>query len=202
MKQYIVPFVVVAFVIGTTYMLMNFRFEKSEKEYQIDLANKEGKIRYANQLFSFMSEHFGEKINEVNIIHQKDTFDLNDVLTFPSLLVYIPENEEVCMSCIDYAITSVKNTFENFSQSENVVIVTCGRNVELKERIIKKDIYFTLNDKPLIDTELKSPIYLLVNEELQILSSFIPNILNDHWTVEYIKGVYDFIKTSISIKDE
>ena len=32
MKQYIVPFVVVAFVIGTTYMLMNFRFEKSEKE--------------------------------------------------------------------------------------------------------------------------------------------------------------------------
>ena len=67
---------------------------------------------------------------------------------------------------------------------------------------IKKDIYFTLNDKPLIDTELKSPIYLLVNEELQILSSFIPNILNDHWTVEYIKGVSDFIKTSISIKDE
>lgn len=136
MKSYIAPALTILCVIIGTYSVTKKQSEKLHEKVQIEKANFIGRERYFKFLFNFALNNIGQKFPVYEVKHKTDTISSDQIITYPGLLICIPETENVCMSCVDYAITSVREVFPDFEKNQSIGIVSFGYNLNLKERIV------------------------------------------------------------------
>ncbi len=192
MKQYLIPVIVVVCVIASTFLYTKYHIDKQYKVRQVENANLVGDKRYLESLVSSMINDMNQPLSSCTLLKRgQDSLALAQVASFPCLLIYIPEADNVCMSCVDYAISSVKKAFVDFDKRTDIGIVSQAYNPDLKERIINKKVYFLQDKRALISVhnEFNNPLYLVINKEYQVISSFVPNANFDNLTRSYLSKV-------------
>ena len=193
MKNYIIPVVVVISVIVATHLHTSSIYAEQMEQEQIKLSNEQGKVRYNEWSFSLFTSVVGEPVNEAMWKYYADTVSVDDCISYPCLLIYVPPMENLCMSCVNYAISSVQEIYADEWGSPQIGILTCGYNGELKERLLKKKVYSVEKDIFAIKN-FNNPVYLVVDKDKKIISSFMPYEVMEGWTVEYLKSVRSLLK--------
>lgn len=193
MKNYIIPIIVVFSVITATHLYTSSVFTKQIEQEQVRLYNEQGKVRYSEWTFSLFTSVVGQPVNVVKWKYYADTVSVDDCISYPCLLIYVPPMENLCISCVNYAISSVQKVYGNEWKTSKIGILTCGYNGELKERILKKKIYSVEKDMFAIKN-FNNPVYLLVGKDKKIISSFMPYEVMEGWTTEYLKSVRPLLK--------
>lgn len=192
MKQYLIPVIVVICVIASTFLYTKYHIDKQHKVRQIENANIVGEKRYLESLVYSMINDMNQSLPSCTSLRRgQDSLTLAQAVSFPCLLIYIPEADNVCMSCVDYAISSVKKVFSDFEKRTDIGIISQAYNPDLKERIINKKVYFLQDKRALISVynEFNNPLYLVINKEYQVVSSFVPNANFDNLTRSYLSKV-------------
>lgn len=134
-----------------------------------------------------------------------DTYSkLSDIASFPCPVIYLPSIEEdICNSCIEYALNEVIANFKEFSNNRHICIISTGVNPEIKERIYKKRCYIT--DNPLFNvSQANMPYYFVVDKNGHIECLFTPNFLFKEYTAAYwrqLKRRYKSLDGPTSFKE-
>lgn len=75
----------------------------------MDNANIVGDRRYLELLVESMINGMNQSVSSSALLTRgEDSLVLPKVVSFPCLLIYIPETDNICMGCVDYAIEAVK----------------------------------------------------------------------------------------------
>lgn len=193
MKNYIIPLIVVVSVIIATHLFLSSFYKEQVEQEKIMLANEQGKVRYSEWSFSLFTSVVGQPVNKAIWKHNADTVSVDECVNYPCLLIYVPPMENLCISCVNYAISSVQEIYGDEWGSPQIGILTCGYNGELKERILKKNVYSVEKDMFAIKN-FNNPVYLLVGKDKKIISSFMPYEVMEGWTTEYLKSVRSLLK--------
>lgn len=122
---------------------------------------------------------------------------LSESINNYSLIIYIPYSDDICMSCINFAITQVMSHFPNFSTNDNIYIITSRYYPQIKSRIYKKKIYYITNEISGLKIPADSiflPHYLIINNDLVITSFFTPNSLQPEMTNNYLESASRFLQ--------
>ena len=104
-------------------------------------------------------------------------------------VIFVPLSEDVCSSCIDHAINSVREFFDDFSSNDRFILLAQGTNPLLNSRVYNKHIYtdfpdtFILNIK--YNTE-KKPFYFVLKDNMEASMFFVPNFLMPELTERYL----------------
>lgn len=185
----------IAVALFSTYHIIRNSYEKKIDKYQKSISESVGKARFLEHQLNIQSKLFNTELNETKLWkYNCTTSTLDEIVQYPCLIIYIPNSDNICGSCIDYSFKSVQDVFENNMNSKHIAIITMSYFPNLNPRIIKKEI-FNLNGKSeLISSENSNPIYLLINEEKKIISCYIPNIKWNKETLNYLEGVKDFLE--------
>ncbi len=136
----------------------------------------------------------GYKVENLEIscdIDNSNTKLLSESISQPCLIVYIPYSEDICMSCIHFAITKVKSYFSNFSTNRDICIITSCYNPKIKSRIYQKKIYHLSkkNGGFNIPADKKFlPHYFIVDKKFVITSFFTPNSSYPDLTDDYLRS--------------
>lgn len=193
MKNYIIPLIVIVSVITATHLFASSLYRKQIEQEQIKLANEQGKVRYNEWSFSLFASVVGQSVDKTIWKHYADTVSIEDCISYPCLLIYVSPMENLCISCVNYAISSVQETYADEWESPQIGILTCGYNGELKERVLKKKVYSVEKDMFAIKN-FNNPVYLLVGKDKKIVSSFMPYEVMEGWTVEYLKSIRSLLE--------
>ena len=180
-------------VIATTHLYTSSVYTKQMEQEQIRLSDEQGKVRYNEWSFSLFTSVVGQPVNKAMWKHYADTVVADDCISYPCLLIYVPPMENLCMSCVNYAISSVQEVYGDEWETSQIGILTCGYNGELKERLLKKKVYSVEKDMFAIKN-FNNPVYLLVSKDKKIISSFMPYEVMEGWTDEYLKSVRSLLK--------
>ncbi|MDE6181234.1 MAG: hypothetical protein K2G02_09040 [Phocaeicola sp.] len=99
------------------------------------------------------------------------------------------------MSCVDYAISSVQSAFSNFATDSCINILSFGYNPDLKERIIKKKVFYVAQNDLSSFSAFNQvlPFYLVIDGEKHIISSFIPNMTLPKLTRDYLHNIHSYL---------
>lgn len=193
MKNYIIPLIVIVSVITAVHLFTSSFYKKQVEREQVKLSNEIGKIRYSEWSFSLLKSVLGKSVDETKWSHFSDTVSADDCISYPCLLIYVPPMENLCMSCVNYAISSVQKVYNNEWESPKIGILTCGYNGELKERILKKKVYSIEKDVYLINN-FNNPVYLVVDKNKRIISSFMPYEVMEGWAEDYLNSIRTLLK--------
>ena len=188
MKNYIIPICVILSVIIAAHIFTQSLCEKEFERTKIVLANQEGKLRYSEYLFNLSTSIVGTIMGSEVVNHYAEIDALDNCFDFPCLLIYVPSIENLCMSCVNYAISSVQEIYGEEWETPKIGILTCGFNGELKERILRKKVYSVKKDIFSIE-DFNNPVYLVVNKEKRIISSFMPYEVMEGWTNRYLNSI-------------
>lgn len=144
-----------------------------------------GENRFLKETFKSLLRTDSINIDSIKIIHGENTFKLKDVIKFPCLIIHLPSTEEdICSSCLTYALNEAKENIHNFSTNMHVCIISVGSNPEIKERIYKKTCYTI--EKSLINTlHPNMPYYFILNKDGKISQLYNPNYLFKEYTNIY-----------------
>ena len=104
-------------------------------------------------------------------------------------VIFVPLSEDICNSCVDYAINSVREFFDDFSESDRFILLAQGRNPVLRSRVYNKQIYHDIPDTlalNLINNPENKPFYFVLNDNMEASMFFIPNALMPELTDKYL----------------
>lgn len=142
---------------------------------------------------SFRNQGYKVKNLEISCnIDNSSIKSLSESISQPCLIIYIPYSEDICMSCIHFAITKVKSHFFNFSTNSNICIITSRYNPKIKSRIYQKEIYHLTKENEGFDIPADKvflPHYFIMDSEFVITSFFTPNSSYPDLTDNYLKSV-------------
>lgn len=192
MKNYGIPFLVIVSVIVSTHLFSSSFYKKQIEKEQVKLGNEIGKTRYHEWSFSLFTSVSGKSLGKV-WKHHADMVSVDDCVSYPCLLIYVPPMENLCMSCVNYAISSVQKIYANEWKTSQIGILTCGYNGELKERILEKKVYSVEKDMFSIKN-FSNPVYLVLDKDKRVISSFMPYEVMEGWTDEYLNSVRSLLK--------
>lgn len=128
-------------------------------------------------------------IENVRLNHKGKSIALPNAVTYPCFVVYLPSTQEdICNSCIEYALNEALNNLKRFSENKNICIISVGANPEIKERLYKKTCYVV--DKALINApQANLPYYFVVDTQGVIKDLFSPNFLFKKHVATYWKNL-------------
>lgn len=201
MKRYFIPLVVVVCAIIGTFLFTKSQLDKQYEVCRMNNANIVGDRRYLESLVKSMINDMNQSVSSsALLVRGQDSLALSEIVSFPCLLIYIPETDNICMGCVDYAIEAVKKVFADFEYRTDIGIVSQGYNPDLKERIINKKVYFLQEDSMFITVhnEFDSPLYLVINNECRVISSFVPNANFENLVLNYLSKVKTGLLRDIS----
>lgn len=129
-------------------------------------------------------------VDNVCLAHGKQKVKLLEVVRFPCLVIYLPSiHEDICNSCIEYALNSAMEHIENFSLNKHACIISVNANPEIKERIYKKECYVT--DLALLNIpQTNMPYYFILEKNGSVNHLFAPNLLFE----KYVDIYFNFLK--------
>lgn len=175
--------------------------------YKPQLKKWENLARGHYQVSSLYKNGFTSYINN-NILKIKDCryalsvrdttgYSLFETLVTPCFVIYIPDLESVCISCVDYAINSAKEHFPAFRTYNRIQVITnVGDSPALNARMVGRTI-LRLKDKSGLgipgDT-LNVPQYFIVNNNYEINAYFMPNSAYPELTDIYLSRIAEYFK--------
>lgn len=180
--------VIIAVVLALVLLFGGLWYSYSKlKRMELVMSNIIGENYYLKDSFNNLSTVNYISVDSVWLKHGQEAVELSKVVSFPCLIIYLPSvHEDVCNSCIDYAINEAMRTFKNFSNSRHICLVSIDFNPEIKERVYKKKCYFV--DKALLDVpQVNMPYYFILNKDGSVEFLFAPNSLFKEYTALYWK---------------
>ncbi|MDR2037253.1 MAG: hypothetical protein LBQ60_04950 [Bacteroidales bacterium] len=169
---------------------MSTRKNITEKVETADLQNV---ILYNSFLFSMVND--GKDLNNLEVYtDSKNKFFLFDSIRTSTLMICIPPSEDICSSCIDYAVNSVKDFFPDFSSNGNIIIFSHTIDSRIKNRIHEKKIYRCFSDDCILgltNNIENKPFYIITDTDRKANMFFVPNSLMPELTSRYLKIVSD-----------
>lgn len=126
-------------------------------------------------------------IDSIWVEHKEQAIKLSDIISFPCLVIYLPSTEEeICGSCIKYALNSVKTHFGNILENNHICLISVSKNPAIKKRIYQKDCYVA--QTALLDVpQTNIPYYFILTKEGYVRYLFYPNGLHKEYTIQYLK---------------
>lgn len=141
----------------------------------------------------------GYKLKNIEIscnIDNSNAKSFSESISQPCLIIYIPYSEDICMTCIHFAITKVKTHFSNFSTNSNIYIISSRYNPKISSRIYQKEIYHFTQKTMGFDIaadKVLLPHYFIVDSKLVITSFFTPNSSYPDLTNDYLISAKKFL---------
>ena len=146
-----------------------------------------GENRFLKDSFENLVWSDSVSVDSILLKHGRKIVSLSKAVSFPCLIIYLPSiREDVCNSCLIYALDEVKNTLKNFSTSKHICIISVGYNPEIKERIYRKECY-VVDDAFLDVPRVNMPYYFVLEKDGNIKWLFSPNYLFKEFTEIYLK---------------
>lgn len=110
---------------------------------------------------------------------------MSELVDFPCVVVYLPSiKENICSSCLTFALNEAKDALGETFLSERVCVVSVGFNPEIKERVYQKKCY--VSEAPLIDVpKVYMPYYFVVYPDGHVRYLFCPNSAFEVYTSLY-----------------
>ena len=180
---------VLLLILSQIFVLRNSKSSIPEEIMtSLDSKNLQNVILYNSFIFAMANE--GIKFEETQtMIPEKEeaVFQINNHESF--FVIYFPLLEDVCSSCIDFAINSVRDHFDDFSSSDRFLVIAQGKNPYLNSRIIKKHLYEnypgTFLEHIKYNSE-KKPFYFVLNKNMEASMFFIPSYNMPELTKRYL----------------
>ena len=148
-------------------------------------------ILYNSFMFAMMNDGVKlERLQEITTEWNGKVIPIN--INKPVLIIFVPLSDDICSSCVNYAINSVRDSFDDFSKNDRIFLLAQGRNPILKSRVYNKPIYHEIPDSyilNLITTPEKKPFYFVVDDNMEASMFFVPNSLMPELTEKYLKLV-------------
>lgn len=160
-----------------------------KNKMQVSINSVIGEKRFLEDYFDISLSGNVLILDSTNLIRKEETKNIFDVIELLCLIIYTPSmDENVCMSCINYAIQEVKKKFTDYSFNRHICIISVRKNPELKERIIKKKCYYV--EENILGVSKKNvPYYFVIDENRNINDLFIPNSSFKSYTDTYLKRI-------------
>lgn len=178
------------------FLFLKFRDFKKMKDYYYSTVSLNGMLK--RDLISTFTN------NDKEVSRTLISSDMNDSiieiipesLQLPALVIYLPYSEDVCISCISFAIDKIKSSFSDFEVNNQIIIITSKYNPNIKGRVFKKKIYHLIPANPQLgipaDNE-KIPHYFIISKNRKIDYFFSPNSLFPDLTDKYIETIRTII---------
>lgn len=187
MKNAILFLLTIVCCIVAMSLISRYRIKREETRRLITISNIIGEKRYLMDLFDISMYNNKElTVDTLTFNRKNQIIQAKSEIELPCLIIYIPSSQNVCMSCINYAILSVKENIPNIYNSKNCCIVSAKHLPILQERIYKKKI-FHLEDT--ISLNVSYPIYFLLTENINIILPFIPNAQYATFCEKYLRNI-------------
>ena len=137
----------------------------TQKDVASSINNIIGEKRYLEDSFNDLLTVDFITGDSVNLKRGDTQSQLADLVSYPCMIIYLPSvQEEICGSCLDFAINEARDTLGDLFVSNRINIISLGDNPEIKERIYKKKVYVT--ETALIDVpKAYMPYYFVLNED-------------------------------------
>lgn len=161
--------------------------EKGKVSYSIN--DVIGERRYLEDCVADLLTVSSVNADSLVLRRGEECFSLSDCVSYPCLVIYLPSvQEDICGSCLFYAINEAQNSLGALFGSKNVCIISLGDNPEIKERIYKKRVYIT--DRPLLAVpKAYMPYYFILEENGSVNSLFCPNSAFEEHTSAYLANI-------------
>lgn len=187
-------FVVLSFQSIIFYKIVNNKALKDKVSFQI-------------QINDILNKHIVSSISNNNLIVHNSMIASNtdssnaksifEYISLPCLVIYIP-NDEICMTCVDFAINKVRSKFPDFGENSNILLLTSKFNPNMNARIYGKQVFhFTSEIKNgfgiTADNE-RVPQYFLLTVNKEISLFFTPNSACEELSDIYLEKVNKLLK--------
>ena len=161
----------------------------TQKDVASSINNIIGEKRYLEDSFNDLLTVDFITGDSVNLKRGDTQSHLADLVSYPCMIIYLPSvQEEICGSCLDFAINEARDTLCDLFVSNRINIISLGDNPEIKERIYKKKVYVT--ETALIDVpKAYMPYYFVLNEDGKVSHLFCPNSAFEDHTTAYLTKV-------------
>jgi len=167
----------------------------------LESATLQSNILYNSFMFAIMNDGINlEKLR--NIIVERNNKNIPTNINKPFFIIYIPYSGGGCSSCIDYAINSVKEFFDDFSENDQFIIISQGKNPYVNSRNYRKPILHDVEDSyglHLINNSENKPFYFILGDNSEASIFFAPNASMPDLTKRYLTIVMNryFSETAI-----
>lgn len=184
MKKY---FIVIGFILCLSALVIgwwNYFKQKQINQYTRSIIGE--KIYLEDSFKNFLSTDT-ICIDSIWVEHKEQAIKLSDIVSFPCLVIYLPSTEEeICGSCIKYALNSVKTNFGNILENNHICLISVSENPAIKKRVYQKDCYVA--QTPLLYvSQTNIPYYFILTKEGYVRYLFYPNGLHKEYTIQYLK---------------
>ena len=86
-----------------------------QKKVTLSISSVIGEKRFLNESFNGLLTVNSITIDSVCLRHGEETVELSEVVSFPCLIVYLPSiQEDICNSCIEYALSEVMSNLRGY----------------------------------------------------------------------------------------
>ena len=174
MKKY---FIVIGFILCLSALVIgwwNYFKQKQINQYTRSIIGE--KIYLEDSFKNFLSTDT-ICIDSIWVEHKEQAIKLSDIVSFPCLVIYLPSTEEeICGSCIKYALNSVKTNFGNILENNHICLISVSENPAIKKRVYQKDCYVAqtpLCTVSILSERIAQRIYNTVSK---IYGFYIPNL--------------------------
>lgn len=185
--------------IGIGFYTVNHYKPRLKKLENLARGHYEFSALYKNSLTSYANNNM-QKIKETRYaLSMRDTtgYSFFETMVTPCFVIYVPDLENVCISCVDYAINSAKEHFPDFKTCNRIQVITnAENNPALNARMVGRNI-LRLKDKSGLgipaDT-LNAPQYFIVNSNYEVNAFFTPNSAYPELTDMYLTRIAEYFK--------
>ncbi len=180
---------ILVFLIVQIFVLRNGNSQMSDVDPESTRLQRE--ILYESFIYSTTNE--GSIIGNIEVYEDSDKpFFLFDSISLPILMIVMPPTEDICNSCINYAVHSVKYFFPDFLDNKRVIVFSHKLNSRIKSQMDRKKMYYCVSDScklGLIHGQASKPFYVVLNPDRKASMFFTPNNLMPELTDRYLKIV-------------
>lgn len=144
-----------------------------------------GENRFLKDSFNSLLTIDSVVMDDIWLKRGKEVIKLSELVSFPCLIIYLPSvKENICNSCIDYALTEAMKNSKGFADNNHICVVSVNPNPEVKERIYKKKCYY-VDESFLNVPQINMPYYFVLDKDGSVDCLFAPNSLFKEYTSLY-----------------
>ncbi len=184
-KSIYILFIFITVLVLTQIFILT---DRKELKSTLESGKLQSGILYHAFINSVMTD--GCILNDITVSKsQGQPFLLFDSLAFPALIIGIPLSEDICGSCVDYAVNTVSNFFPDFSNNERIVVLSHVSDPNVKERVYRKSVYRYLSDSCQLGLRgmiISKPFYVIIDKDKKANMFFVPNSLMPDLTKQYL----------------
>lgn len=179
---------VILTVFGITILLTVYLYITTDKP---EPEQNEGLTQYLSEIIYGFYTNEALPVGNMQLfrgINRNDTINLNN-LAATGVLVF-RFSGETCNICVDFALDKLKKAFPDFSENDNIVLLSSQIADRLKEKYFGKAVYsFIYEEQELPFDKYQIPYFFYMDCDLEYKLFFIPEASMPKLTDFYLKNM-------------